>query len=185
MARSLNKAQVIGHVGKDAEVRYTGTGTPVATFSVATTESWKDKASGQMQERTEWHNIVAWSRLAEICGEYVKKGGRVYIEGRIQNRSYDDKDGNKRYTSEIVASDMMLLDGGQRGGGGQRGAAENAGGGYDQSASFGGGNGGGGFNTRGNAGNNTNNSNSNYGGANAAPMVPDFEPAGSDDDLPF
>lgn len=179
MARSLNKAQVIGHVGKDAEVRYTGTGTPVATFSVATTESWKDKASGQMQERTEWHNIVAWSRLAEICGEYVKKGRRVYIEGRIQNRSYDDKDGNKRYTSEIVASDMMLLDGGgQRGG---EGGATYGGGGYDQSSSYGGNSsGGGGFNTR-NGGNNS----SNYGGGNSAPMVPDFEPAGSDDDLPF
>jgi single-strand DNA-binding protein len=177
MAKSLNKAQVIGHAGKDAEVRYTGNGTPVATFSVATTESWKDKASGQLQERTEWHNIVAWSRLAEICGEYVKKGTRVYIEGRIQNRSYDDKDGNKRYISEIVANDMMLLDG-RRGEGG--------GGGYDQSASYGGGNSGGGFNTRG-GGNNSGGYNAGgyNAGAASAPMVPDFEPAGSDDDLPF
>lgn len=177
MARSLNKAQVIGHVGKDAEVRYTGTGTPVATFSVATTESWKDKASGQMQERTEWHNIVAWSRLAEICGEYVKKGRRVYIEGRIQNRSYDDKDGNKRYTSEIVASDMMLLDGGGQRGGDNGGGYASGGGGYDQSPSYGGGNSGGGnsgggFNTRSNS------------ASSSAPMH-EFEPAGSDDDLPF
>jgi single-strand DNA-binding protein len=178
MAKSLNKAQVIGNAGKDAEVRYTGTGKAVASFSVATTDSWKDKTSGQMQERTEWHNIVAWDRLAEICGEYVKKGTRVYIEGKIQNRSYDDKDGNKRYISEIVAHDMMLLDGRRQEGGG--------GGGYDQNSApaYGGGsNNGGGFNTnRGGAANN----NSSYGGGNAgAPMVPDFEPAGSDDDLPF
>ncbi|HET6511054.1 MAG TPA: single-stranded DNA-binding protein [Candidatus Kapabacteria bacterium] len=179
MAKSLNKAQLIGNAGKDAEVRYTGTGKPVASFSVATTDSWKDKASGQLQERTEWHNIVAWDRLAEICGEYVKKGTRVYIEGRIQNRSYDDKDGNKRYISEIVASDMMLLSGRPDGG-------NNSGGGYDQSSSYGGGNNGGGFNT--NRGGGNNNSGAAYGaGAAGAPMVPDFgEPVGgSDDDLPF
>src|SRR5438876_11912432 len=106
MAKSLNKATLIGNAGKDAEIRYTGTGKPVASFTVATTDSWKDKTSGQLQERTDWHNIVAWERLAEICGEYVKKGQRVYIEGRIQNRSYDDKEGNKKYISEIIASDM-------------------------------------------------------------------------------
>jgi single-strand DNA-binding protein len=117
--KSLNKATLIGHVGKDAEVRYTNSGVPVATFTVATNETWKDKASGQTQERTDWHNIVAWSRLAEICGEYVKKGTRIYVEGRIQNRSYDDKDGNKRYISEINMNDMILLDGrgGDRSGG--------------------------------------------------------------------
>lgn len=170
MAKSLNKAQVIGNAGKDAEVRYTGTGKAVASFSVATTDSWKDKTTGQMQERTEWHNIVAWDRLAEICGEYVKKGTRLYIEGRIQNRSYDDKDGNKRYISEIVANDMMLLDGRRQEGGG----------GYEQgsASAYGGGNNSGGFNTRNNA--------ASAGAAGAgAPMVPDFEPAGSDDDLPF
>lgn len=178
MAKSLNKAQVIGNAGKDAEVRYTGTGKAVASFSVATTDSWKDKVSGQMQERTEWHNIVAWDRLAEICGEYVKKGTKVYIEGRIQNRSYDDKDGNKRYISEIVANDLLLLSGRPDGG---------SGGGYDQGSApaYGGGNNnGGGFNA--NRGGSSNNS---YGaagaGAGAAPMVPDFEPSGSDDDLPF
>lgn len=183
MAKSLNKAQVIGNAGKDAEVRYTGTGKAVASFSVATTDSWKDKASGQLQERTEWHNIVAWDRLAEICGEYVKKGTKVYIEGRIQNRSYDDKDGNKRYISEIVANDLLLLSGRPEGGGG---------GGYDQGSApaYGGGsNNGGGFNTNRGGGSNNNSSyggGSNYGGGGAStPMVPDFEPAGSDDDLPF
>ena len=127
MSRSLNKATLIGHAGKDAEVRYTSSGKPVASFSVATSDSWKDKNSGQMQERTEWHNIVAWDRLAEICGEYVKKGKRIYIEGRIQNRSYDDKDGNKKYISEIVASDMILLDGagGNSGGGGMQRSENN------------------------------------------------------------
>ena len=122
-AKSLNRATLIGHVGKDAEVRYTGSGMAVASFTVATTDSWKDKTSGQPVEKTEWHNIVAWNRLGEICGEYVKKGKRVYIDGRIQNRSYDDKDGNKRYVSEIVANDLILLDGpaGQGGGGNREG----------------------------------------------------------------
>lgn len=177
MAKSLNKAQLIGNAGKDAEVRYTGTGKAVASFSVATTDSWKDKASGQLQERTEWHNIVAWDRLAEICGEYVKKGTKVYIEGRIQNRSYDDKDGNKRYISEIVASDLLLLSGRPEGGGG----------GYDQGSSYGGGNNGGGFNTNRGGANNYGGNAGGYGAGAAAgtPMVPDFEPAGSDDDLPF
>ena len=125
--KSLNKAMIIGNAGKDAEIRYTGAGKAVASFSIATNESWKDKTSGQMQERTEWHNIVVWDRLAEICGEYVKKGKRVYVEGRIQNRSYDDKDGNKRYISEIVATDLILLDGAGAAGGG---SGANTGGGY-------------------------------------------------------
>jgi single-strand DNA-binding protein len=117
-SRGLNKAVLLGHVGKDAELRYTNNGKPVATFSLATSEGWKD-ANGTQQERTTWHNIVAWDRLAEICGNYVKKGKQVYIEGRIQNRSYDDKEGNKKYISEIVATELILLggQGGERGGG--------------------------------------------------------------------
>lgn len=114
MGKGLNKAQLIGNVGKDAEVRYTGSGKAVASFSIATSESWRDK-SGEQHEKTEWHNIVVWDKLAEICGEWVKKGKRVYIEGKIQNRSYDDKDGNKKYVSEIVASEMILLSDNQRG----------------------------------------------------------------------
>lgn len=106
--KSLNKVQLIGNLGKDPEVRYTASGMAVATFSIATNESWKDK-EGQPQERTEWHNIVAWQRLAEICGEYLKKGKKVYIEGRLQTRSYEDKEGIKRYTTEIVAQDLILL----------------------------------------------------------------------------
>lgn len=127
-SRGLNKATLLGHVGKDAELRYTNNGKPVATFTLATSEGWKD-ASGTLQERTTWHNIVAWDRLAEICGNYVKKGKQVYIEGRIQNRSYDDKEGNKRYVSEVVATEMILL-----GGGGERTTGEPSYGGHGNHA---------------------------------------------------
>jgi single-strand DNA-binding protein len=110
MAKSLNKVMLIGNLGKDPELRYTTSGTAVATFSLATNESWKD-ADGNVQERTEWHNIVAWKKLAEICGEWLKKGKKVYIEGRIQTRSYDDKNtGTKKYITEIVADNMIMLD---------------------------------------------------------------------------
>src|SRR5580698_4276160 len=106
MAFSINRATLVGNAGKDAEIRYTGSGAPVATFTMATTESWTDKA-GQKQERTEWHNIKAWNWLAEYCNENVKKGKRVLVEGRITNRSYDDKDGVKKYISEIEAATVM------------------------------------------------------------------------------
>ena len=113
MAKSLNKVMLIGNLGKDPELRYTPSGVAVATFSVATNESWKDQ-DGNTQERTEWHNIVAWRKLAEICGEYLKKGKKVYIEGRIQTRSYDDKNtGAKKYITEIVADNLIMLDGGR------------------------------------------------------------------------
>lgn len=108
--KSLNKVTLIGNLGKDPELRYTNSGVPVATFSVATNETWKDQ-EGNVQERTEWHNIVAWQKLAEICGEWLKKGSKVYIEGRLQTRSWDDKNtGQKRYMTEIVANDMIMLD---------------------------------------------------------------------------
>lgn len=110
MAKSLNKVILIGYLGKDPELRYTSNGIAVASFSIATNEAWKDQ-EGNLQERTEWHNIVAWRRLAEICGEYLKKGRRVYIEGKIQTRSYDDKNGVKRYVTEVVADDLIMLDG--------------------------------------------------------------------------
>jgi len=114
MSKSLNKVQLIGNLGKDPELKYTSSGVAVATFSIATSDSWKDQ-EGNTQERTEWHNIVAWRKLAEICGEWLKKGKRVYIEGRLQTRNYE-KDGVKRYITEIVADQMIMLDGG----GGQR-----------------------------------------------------------------
>ncbi len=109
MARSINKAIIIGNLGQDPELRYTGSGTAVCNMSVATNESYKDR-EGQLVEKTEWHNVVAWARLAEICGEYLKKGSRVYFEGQLQTRSWDDRDGNKKYTTEIKAREMMMLD---------------------------------------------------------------------------
>ena len=105
---SVNKAILIGSLGKDPGVRYMPNGEAVANFSIATSESWKDK-SGAKQERTEWHNIVAYRKLAEIIGEYLKKGAPVYIEGRIQTRKWQDKEGNDRYTTEIIADQMQML----------------------------------------------------------------------------
>jgi len=117
---SVNKVILVGNLGKDPELRYTPAGVAVATFSLATSERFKDK-SGEMQEKTEWHNIVAWRQLAEICGKYLHKGKQVYIEGKIQTRSYDDRDGNKRYMTEIVADQMQMLGRlGEEGGGQQR-----------------------------------------------------------------
>ena len=118
-SRSVNKAILIGNLGKDPELRYTSAGVAVASFSLATNESWKDP-EGNTQERTQWHNIVAWRKLAEICGEYLKKGSRIYAEGRLQYRTYDDKNGVKRYVTEIVMDEMMMLD--------SRGAGAGAGG---------------------------------------------------------
>jgi single-strand DNA-binding protein len=105
---SVNKVILVGNLGKDPELRYTSGGTAVATFSLATSERYKDR-NGEQQEKTEWHNIVTWRNLAEICGKYLHKGKQIYIEGRIQTRSYDDRDGNKRYITEIVADQMQML----------------------------------------------------------------------------
>ncbi|NBC66619.1 MAG: single-stranded DNA-binding protein [Bacteroidetes bacterium] len=106
---SLNKAMIIGRLGADPEVRYTQSNTAVATLSVATTERYKDR-NGEQQESTEWHRIVAWGRLAEICQEYLKKGSLAYFEGPIQTRQWEDKDGQKKYTTEIKALNMQMLD---------------------------------------------------------------------------
>ena len=110
MAKSLNKVMLIGNLGRDPELRYTTSGIAVATFGLATNESWKDQ-DGNLQERTEWHNIVAWRKLAEICGEWLKKGKKVYVEGKLQTRSYDDRNtGTKKYMTEIVADNIIMLD---------------------------------------------------------------------------
>lgn len=120
---SLNKVMLIGNLGRDPEVRYTASGTAVAGFSVATTEKFKNK-SGEWEERTEWHNITLWGKLAEIAGEYLAKGKTVYIEGRLQTRKWQDRDGKDRYTTEIVGDKMQMLggkgDGGRAGGAGTR-----------------------------------------------------------------
>jgi len=108
--KSLNKVTLIGNLGKDPELSYTASGVAVAKFSIATNERWKDN-DGNVQERTEWHNIVAWRKLAEICGQYLKKGSKIYLEGKLQTRSWDDKNtGVKRYTTEIIADDLIMLD---------------------------------------------------------------------------
>lgn len=108
MSGSINKVILIGRLGRDPEVKYTPSGQAVAKFSIATDETYKDR-NGEQQRRTEWHNIVAWRRLAEICGEYLVKGKLVYIEGRIQTRQWEDREGNKRNTTEIVAREMKML----------------------------------------------------------------------------
>jgi single-strand DNA-binding protein len=105
---SVNKVILIGNLGKDPEVRYAQSGKAVTTFTLATNESWNNK-DGQREERTEWHRVVVFGKLAEICGQYLQKGKQVYIEGRLQTRSWEDREGNKRYTTEVVASNMVML----------------------------------------------------------------------------
>jgi single-strand DNA-binding protein len=116
MARGVNKVILVGNLGQDPELRYTGSGTAVCNLRLATNESYKD-ASGEWVERTEWHSVVAWARLAEICNEYLKKGSQVYFEGSLQTRQWEDKDGNTKYTTEIKAREMMMLSGRGDGGG--------------------------------------------------------------------
>ena len=110
MARSVNKVTLIGNLGNDPEMKALPSGSQVANLSIATTDSWRDKSSGEMQERTEWHRVVCFDRLAEICGQYLKRGSRVYMEGSLRTRSWE-QDGQKRYTTEIVGREMMMLDG--------------------------------------------------------------------------
>jgi single-strand DNA-binding protein len=106
---SVNKAILIGNLGRDPEVRYTTSGTPVANFTMATTERWNDPSSGEKKERTEWHRIVVWGKQAEIVGEYLRKGRQVYVEGGLQTREWTDREGNKRYTTEIRAQRVQML----------------------------------------------------------------------------
>ncbi len=124
----LNKVLLIGNLGKDPEVRYTPGGQAVANFNIATNEAWTDK-SGQKQERTEWHRIVVWGKVAELCGEYLSKGRQVYIEGKLQTREWNNKEGAKQTTTEIVANQVLFLSGGERGAG--RGGAKGGSGGGD------------------------------------------------------
>ncbi len=116
MARGINKVILIGNLGADPEVRYMPSGGAVTTVSLATSEAWKDKQTNEAQERTEWHRVVFFNRLAEIAGEYLRKGAKVYIEGRLQTRKWQDKNGQERYTTEIIAAEMQMLD--SRGGAG-------------------------------------------------------------------
>ncbi len=169
MARGINKVIIVGNLGQDPEVRYSANGSAIANVSIATTESWKDKQTGERQEKTEWHRVVFFSRLAEIVGEYLKKGSQVYVEGRLQTRKWEDKNGQDRYTTEIVANEMQMLGG--------RGGDAGGGGGY--------GSGGGGSNQRppgGSGGRGGPSGGSGGGGGGQAPAN-DFDDF--DDDIPF
>ena len=125
MARGINKVILIGNLGNDPDVRYTSGGSPIANISLATSESWRDKETGDQQERTEWHRIVFFGRLAEIVSEYLRKGSKVFVEGRLQTRKWQDRDGNDRYTTEIVANEMQMLD--SKGGAGEEFARPSSG----------------------------------------------------------
>ena len=129
MARGVNKVILIGNLGQDPEVKYMPSGGAVTNVTVATSESWKDKNTGEQKENTEWHRVVFFRRLAEIAGEYLKKGSKVYIEGKLQTRKWQDQSGNDRYTTEIIANEMQMLDSRGNGGGGG-----GSGGGYNQSS---------------------------------------------------
>lgn len=135
MARGINKVILVGNLGADPETRYTASGAAITSIRIATSESWKDKQTGEQQERTEWHSITFFGRLAEIAGEYLRKGSQVYVEGRLQTDKWQDKDGNDRYTTKVIANEMQMLGGRGEGGGGQSsndGFRSNKGGGRNQ-----------------------------------------------------
>jgi single-strand DNA-binding protein len=160
-SRGVNKVILIGNLGQDPEVRYMPNGGAVCNITVATSETWKDKNTGEQQEKTEWHRVVMFRRLAEIAGEYLKKGSKVYLEGRLQTRKWQDQQGQDRYTTEIVADEMQMLD--SRGGGG----SADFGGGQSRSNDYQGGGQGGGQSRP----------------AQSAPPMPDD--GGFEDDIPF
>ena len=137
MARGINKVILVGNLGKDPETRYMPSGSAVTNLTLATSESWKDKQSGEQQERTEWHKIAMFGRLAEIAAEYLRKGSQVYIEGKLRTRKWQDKEGKDRYTTEIVADEMQMLGG--KGGGAGAGVAAGAGAAAGMGAGSGGG----------------------------------------------
>jgi len=161
MARGVNKVILIGNLGQDPEIKATAAGASIANFSVATSESWKDKNTGQQVEKTEWHRVVAFNRLAEIIGQYVKKGSKIYIEGSLRTRKWQDKEGKDHYTTEVVANEMQMLD--SRGAGGGMNAGSND---FGQSQAY-----------------------SSQGAAPRNAPAPQSEPAGGfdsfDDDIPF
>lgn len=152
MARGVNKVILVGNLGADPETRYTGNGTAITSLRIATSEQWTDKQSGERQERTEWHRVKLFGKLAEIAGEYLKKGRQVYIEGSLRTDKYTDKDGVERFSTDIVANEMQMLGGGGAEGGGGGGGG---GGGFQRSQGGGGGGqrqGGGGYGNRGGGG---------------------------------
>ena len=128
MARGVNKVILVGNLGRDPEMKYTASGAAIANITVATSESWNDKQTGEKVEKTEWHRVVAFQRLAEIMGEYLRKGSQVYIEGKLQTRKWQDQNGQDRYSTEVVANDMQML--GARGGEGGGGRGQGGGSGF-------------------------------------------------------
>ncbi|MFK2903089.1 single-stranded DNA-binding protein [Dyella ginsengisoli] len=178
MARGINKVILVGNLGADPEVRYTASGTAITSLSVATSESWTDKQSGEKQERTEWHRVKLFGRLAEIAGEYLKKGRQIYIEGSLRTDKYTDKQGVERYSTDIVASEMQMLGGGAEGGG----MGGGGGGGFQQR-----GQGGGGGGRSGGGGNRGGGGDYNRGGNDMPRQAPAPADTGGfdDDDIPF
>ncbi len=168
---SVNKVIIVGNLGRDPETRYATSGSAICNITVATSRQWKDKTSGEKKEETEWHRVVFYDRLAEIAGEYLKKGRPVYVEGRLKTRKWQDKEGVDRYTTEIVAEEMQLLGSREGGGGG--------GGGGGGDVEFGSGGGGGAARSGGGAGAGAG-AKSSGGGGGAKPKTDDF-----DDDIPF
>jgi len=138
MSAGVNKVILVGNLGNDPDLRTTPSGSSVCEFRIATNESWNDK-DGQRQERTEWHRVVVWGKRAEICNKYLSKGRQVYLEGRLRTRSWEDKEGNKRYTTEIIANDVQFLSGGGAGGPGRGGSDESPPFGDSDAGGFGGG----------------------------------------------
>lgn len=166
MARGINKVIIVGNVGGDPETRYMPSGSAVTNLTIATNESWKDKQTGEQKERTEWHRVAMFNRLAEIAAEYLRKGSQVYIEGKLRTRKWQDKSGNDRYTTEIIADEMQMLGGRGGSGGGNFGGGAPSEGGQQGGGQQGGGQQGGGQ----------------QGGGNAPPQP---GPDDFDDDIPF
>lgn len=174
MARGLNKVMLIGNLGADPEVRYSTGGSAIVNIRLATAESWRDKETGDQQERTEWHRVVFFGRLAEIAGEYLKKGSQCYVEGSIRTRKWTDKEGQEKFTTEIVANEMQML-GGRGGAGGMGGGGEGG--------SYSGGGGSGGAPRGGNRGGGASGGGAGGGGSSARDQGP--PPDDFDDDIPF
>jgi len=189
MARGINKVIIVGNLGADPETRYTGNGTAITSIRIATSENWTDKQSGEKQERTEWHRVKLFGRLAEIAGEYLKKGRQVYIEGSLRTDKYTDKDGVERFSTDIIANEMQMLGGGSDGGAGGGGGGGNfqrsQGGGGGQQRQGGGGYGGG--QSRGGGDNYGGGSRGgdNYGNQQRQSAPPVQNNSFDDDDIPF
>lgn len=185
MARGINKVIIVGTLGADPETRYTTSGSAITTMRLATNESWKDKNTGQMQERTEWHRVKMFGRLAEIAAEYLRKGRQVYVEGSLRTDKYTDKDGIERYTTDIIANEMQMIGSGGGeggGGGGMRGESGGYGGGRE-----GGGGGGGGYSRGGGGGGGDRGGprGGGGGGQGGRPQQPQPQNDFEDDEIPF